>query len=93
MVEPGAGPGRVVYDPAKRHAAARLSRDHPGWLIMWGPHSRRYFAYPAFDAPPGTIVTEASSGALRAALRQAELAAARRPTPDPRVGQQQDEKR
>jgi hypothetical protein len=65
----------VVYDPGKRAAAARLSLDYPGWLIMWGPHSRLYFAYPAFDAPPGTILTAPSSGGLRARMRQAELTA------------------
>lgn len=90
MDEPASQPGRIVHDPGKRQAAARLSRDHPGWLIMWGPHSRSYYAYPLFDAPPGTIVTDASSGGLRAALRRAELAAAaRRHPPAAEAGQQE----
>lgn len=84
MSDPVSRPGRAVYDPAKREAAARLARDHPAWLVMWGPHSRRYFAYPTFNAPPGTVLTATSSGGLRARMRQAELASAAR---QPRVPQ------
>lgn len=75
-------PAPRVYDPGKRAAAARLSRDQPGWLIMWGTHSHLYYAYPAFDAPPGTILTATSSGGLHARIRQAELAATA-PQPHP----------
>ena len=39
------------YDPSHRLTAARIQHSSPHWLLMWGTHSRRYYAYPLFTAP------------------------------------------
>ena len=45
------------YDPRQRLTTARLQHANQHWLLMWGPHSRRYYAYPLFAAPSGTIIS------------------------------------
>ena len=50
---------------------------------MWGPHSRRFFAYPLFSAPPGTIVSASAPDRLMTRMRQAEAATAARPRMPP----------
>ncbi len=67
------------YDPSQRLTAARLQHTNPHWLLMWGPHSRRYYAYPLFGAPPGTIVSASAPDRLVTRMRQAEAATAARP--------------
>lgn len=37
--------GRREWDPRQRALAARLQADSQGWLVMYGPWSRRFFAY------------------------------------------------
>jgi hypothetical protein len=63
------------HDPAQRRAAARLSRRYPHWEILWGTWSRRFWGFPRFDAPPGTIICAPTVAALLSLMRQAELAA------------------
>jgi hypothetical protein len=46
---------------------------------MYGPHSRRFWAFPAFDAPRGTLVSAATPGDLAVLMRQAEIATTSRP--------------
>jgi hypothetical protein len=67
------------YDPGQRLTAARIQHANPHWLLMWGPHSRRYFAFPLFWAPPGTMVTATDPTWLLTRMRQAETAAATHP--------------
>jgi hypothetical protein len=62
-------------DPEARLAAARLQHANPGWLVMWGRHERRYWAFPLFRAAPGTIISAASPRDLLTAMRSAEHAA------------------
>jgi len=35
-----------LFDPGERRAAARLQHGNPGWLILWGVHSRLYGRFP-----------------------------------------------
>ncbi len=78
--EPATGEGAAHrYDPSQRLVAARIQHTSPHWLLMWGPHSRRYFAYPLFGAPPGTIVSASAPDRLQTRMRQAEAATAARP--------------
>jgi hypothetical protein len=63
------------YDPAQRAAAAAIQRDHPNWVIMYGAHSRMFYAFPLFRAPPGAIIAAPSPADLLTAMRAAELAA------------------
>ncbi len=74
---PWAGGG--CYDPAERQIAAAIQSRHPYWLVCWGTHSRRYWAYPRFPVPPGTLLSAPDSAALVAGMRQAEARAAARP--------------
>lgn len=65
---------RCERDPGQRQRAARLGEIFPHWLIMWGTWSRRYWAYPRFRAPRGTIVYAADPGDLAAQMRQVQAA-------------------
>jgi hypothetical protein len=65
------------YDPAQRRAATRLTLRNPRWLILWGTHSRIYWAYPRFEARPGTIVSAPTITDLLTGMRQTELATQR----------------
>jgi hypothetical protein len=62
-------------DEQEQRTAARLEKDHPGWLIMWGYHTRLYWAFPRFNAQPGTVIAARGTGELLTLMHQAELAA------------------
>jgi hypothetical protein len=72
-------PGPAPYDQRQRHTAGRLTRRHPHWLVTWGTGSRRYWAYPRFAVPPGTVVSAADTQALLLSMRKAETGATARP--------------
>ena len=67
------------YDPGQRLTAARIQHANPHWLLLWGTHSRRYFAFPMFTVPPGTIVTASEPDRLVTRMRQAEATTAVQP--------------
>ncbi len=46
----------------------------PGWLVMWGAHSRQFWAYPCFDAPPGTILHAPDPSELAGMMRRVQRA-------------------
>jgi hypothetical protein len=69
------------YDPHQRRIAAHLNRAHPNWHVMWGVHSRQLWAFPLFNAPPGTIINAARPDDLVAQMRQAEMIAQFGPPP------------
>jgi len=62
------------YDPGQRRAAGRIERQNPGWVVMYGPWTRHYWAYPRFSAPRGTILDAPSIAELLPLMRAAELA-------------------
>jgi hypothetical protein len=70
-------------DDQQQRYAAQLEHDHPSWVIIWGYHSRLYWAFPLFNAPQGTVVAAPSPAELTEAMRRAELAAAVPPGPRP----------
>ena len=45
-------------DQQQRYAAGQIQQQHPHWLVMYGPHSRKIWAYPAFNVPAGTYFGE-----------------------------------
>jgi hypothetical protein len=57
---------------------------HPHWLILYGPWTRHYFAFPRFHVPPGTILAAATTPDLLALMRATEQQAS--PGPPPRPG-------
>lgn len=78
---------RGLYDPDQRRAARHLERNDPAWLVMYGPWTRHFWAYPRFAAPRGTILHASSTRELLAMMRTAELESpawhALRPHPGP----------
>ena len=64
-----------AYDPAARADAARFQDHCPHWLILYGPWTRLFFAFPRFPAPPGTIVSAPSIAELLEWMRTTELEA------------------
>jgi hypothetical protein len=71
------------YDPGQRKAADRIQRQHPAWLVMYGPWTRHFWAYPLFPVPRGTILNAPSTGELVAWMRTTELAASDQPPARP----------
>jgi len=69
------------YDVAQRRIAAHLNRAHPNWHVLWGVHSRRFWAFPLFSAPPGTLVSAGTPDDLVAQMRQVEMIAQYGPPP------------
>lgn len=65
-------PPRSERDLDERRRAARIGAAFPHWLILWGAWSRRYWAFPRFRAPRGTILHAASPGDLAAQMRQVQ---------------------
>ena len=62
------------WDPAKRAVAAELDRMEPGWLVMYGPWSRRFYAIALWDAPCPVLLDARTAEELREQMRQAEMA-------------------
>jgi hypothetical protein len=67
------------YDQHHHRIAAQIQGTHPGWLVMWGTHTRLYWAYPRFGAPPGTVFAEPGTPELITRMHHAELAARAQP--------------
>ena len=66
-------------DDQQQRFAAQVEADHQDWVVMWGYHSRLYWAFPRFNAPPGTVVAAPEPVELTEGMRRAELAAALAP--------------
>src|ERR1035438_1018972 len=52
------------YDEQQLRAAAQTERAHPGWAVIWGTHTRMYWAFPTFHAPPGTMIAAPDTAGL-----------------------------
>ena len=63
-------------DRVQRENAVRVESVFPGWLVMWGLYSRKFWAYPRFDAPPGTIAQAADANTLAGIMHRIERSAA-----------------
>ena len=61
------------FDTHEHQVAGRLSERCPDWLVMWGTWSRRFWAYPLFRAPRGTIINAATASDLLTLMSRAEL--------------------
>jgi hypothetical protein len=64
----------IQMDPAGdcQEQAARLDRDNPQWLVLWGTFSREFVAFPLFLVPAGTVLHSESSPELVRRMRQTE---------------------
>jgi hypothetical protein len=70
-------PDTADQDAQHMQAAARLRRQHLGWVVVWAAPLRRYTATPLFRAPRSTHLTAATPGELAALMDQVEQAARR----------------
>ena len=52
--------------------AARLDRDNPQWLIVWGTFSHEFVAFPLFRVPQGIVLCCRSGPELVRRMRQTE---------------------
>jgi hypothetical protein len=87
---------RDRHDRQQRHTAVLVQRAHPSWLIMYGPWSRRFWAYATLPAPPGQglVLSAADPHDLTAQIRDAEQAAVAVRSPErPSVPETQDHRR
>ncbi|GAA1265732.1 hypothetical protein GCM10009677_17310 [Sphaerisporangium rubeum] len=64
----------VHWDTAKRAAAEELDRLEPGWLVLYGTWSRRFYAIALWEAPCPVLLDARTAEELRGLMRQAELA-------------------
>jgi hypothetical protein len=74
-VADNAGRGEADF-AGHREIAAGIERNCPGWLVMWSPYCRVYYAYPCFSVPQGTVLRDADPGELVAEMRAVQKAAA-----------------
>jgi hypothetical protein len=70
------------YDEQQHRTAAQAERQFPGWVVLWGTHTRMYWGFPRFHAPPGTMITAPDTAGLITRMQHTELAA-RAHTPPP----------
>ena len=63
-----------LYDEQQRRAAAQAERAHPGWAVLWGTHTRMYWGFPRFQAPPGTMIAAPDTAGLITRMQHTELA-------------------
>ena len=71
---------RARHDQQQRNVAALIQRDYPSWLILYGPWSRKFWAYSTHPAPPGhgLVLSSRDPNDLAAQIRQADQAAVAR---------------
>jgi hypothetical protein len=63
-------PDHAVEDHQEQ--AAKLDRDNPRWLVIWGTFSHEYVAFPIFRVPAGTVLHSVSAPELVRRMRQTE---------------------
>ncbi|WP_344967333.1 hypothetical protein [Salinactinospora qingdaonensis] len=73
-LEPGAAAASRGYDPERRDVAAHIEWQKQGaWVVIWGPYSRRFWAFARWPVPPGgAVVSAADPGELYAEMRDVE---------------------
>ena len=65
-------------DQRLRYAAGQIQQRHPYWLVFYGSHSRKIWAYPVFNAPPGTYFGEEDTAKLESRMSDTEMTWLRR---------------
>ena len=55
-----------------REQAAKLDRDNPRWLVVWGTFSLEFVAFPLFDVPDRIVLCSRSAPELLRRMRQTE---------------------
>ena len=65
---------RTPADAHQRELAALIDAREPGWTVVYGPWSRRFFAFAAWPVQRGLVVTATTAEALVEEMRDAEVA-------------------
>jgi hypothetical protein len=65
-------------DQRQHDTAGQIARRHRYWLVMYGPHSRMFWAYPVFNVPAGTYFGAEDPAELEARMSDTELTYLRR---------------
>lgn len=80
---------RRLWDGPARAEAERLERSWPGWVILYGVGSRRFFAMAAWPVPEPVMVSASSAEGLEERMGEAETALLTRlgtpPVPGPSI--------
>ena len=61
---------RFPSDESRRADAGQVMEVFPSWLVLWGAYTRRFWAFPCFGAPRGTIVSSPHPGELAARMKK-----------------------
>jgi hypothetical protein len=70
---PSTQPNHHEWDSAQRAKAAQLDLLEPGWLVLYGPYYRRFYAIARTSAVSESVVEATTPEELRALMRQAEV--------------------
>lgn len=65
---------RRVWDSPARDQAERLNQAFPGWVVLYGPGSRRFYAIATWPAPEPIMVEATTTEDLAERMREAETA-------------------
>lgn len=65
-------------DQQQRYTAGQLQQQHPHWLVMYGPQSRKIWACPAFSVPAGTYFGDDDPSRLESWMSETEMTYLRR---------------
>jgi hypothetical protein len=77
-------------DAHQRRIAVQIQQDHPAWLIIWGPHTRMYWAFARFTTP-SAIIAAPGPRELTDLIRRVQLTAAHTlPTSSPTAKRSND---
>ncbi|WP_248965300.1 hypothetical protein [Sphaerisporangium perillae] len=69
-------PDRREWDIAQKARAAQLDLLEPGWLVLYGPYYRRFYAIARMNAVTEPLVEASGPEELRSLMRLAEAAPA-----------------
>ncbi|MFF5210793.1 hypothetical protein [Streptosporangium sp. NPDC000396] len=64
---------RRLWDGPARTEAERLDQVWPDWTVLYGAHSRLFYAIAAWPAPEPVIVQAATSEGLEALMHEAAM--------------------
>jgi hypothetical protein len=62
----------ALAEEDRHEQAARLDRDNPQWLVVWGIFSHEFVAFPLFRVPEGTILCARTGLELAGRMQQTE---------------------
>ncbi|RCG22459.1 hypothetical protein DQ384_35745 [Sphaerisporangium album] len=64
---------RRVWDGTQRARAEQLGLLEPGWLVIYGPYSRRFYAIARIAEVSEPLLDAATSEELRSLMRRSEI--------------------